>query len=238
MPKRPVIFLRTNASAQAMADLAMRTARDYLLAMHGEEEVVVASSNRYSRKKVRTTLGEYVLSFSEQEDEEPAEVGKKPRGASAVDRPYLFGDNHGPLWDDLAGRYPFPPCRHCEHAGLATFGLGGENSGVTFHTHGPGFAEVVHGAKHWFLYPPDSLVPGLADELTMEEWFTEHYMTRQTRTHTVEDNGGGDGLYECEIHPGEVLYFPNHWEHGTLNTGAFNVFVSLFLDYSYYTSEL
>ena len=39
-----------------------------------------------------------------------------------------------------------------------------------------------------------------------------------------------DGMFECVIHPGEVLYFPDQWEHGTINRGAFNFFVSYFID--------
>ncbi|KAJ1424414.1 hypothetical protein B484DRAFT_98415 [Ochromonadaceae sp. CCMP2298] len=37
-------------------------------------------------------------------------------------------------------------------------------------------------------------------------------------------------LWECEIAPGEVLYFPPMWMHATLNTAPYNVFMSVFID--------
>jgi hypothetical protein len=218
--------------------------------------VVVAGSNRYSRQKVHTTLNEYVLGFEALNEEltktdTPASSNNNSSSSSssssssATERLYLFGDNQGPLWESLAENYPFPPCQHCQAAGLATFGLGGRLSGVTFHTHGPGFSEVLHGRKHWFLYAPDEPggVPGLGDDVTMEAWAAAHTHTappiRTTRT-TRSGGGGpgqGQGLFECEIVPGELLYFPDHWEHGTLNTGDYNVFVSLFLDFSFYGDD-
>ena len=39
--------------------------------------------------------------------------------------------------------------------------LGGYLSGVAFHFHGPGFSEVIHGSKQWFLFPPNQEVPGI-----------------------------------------------------------------------------
>lgn len=37
-------------------------------------------------------------------------------------------------------------------------------------------------------------------------------------------------LYECEIKPNELLYFPPMWMHATLNTDIYNIFMSLFID--------
>ena len=255
LPRVPVVYTRPSADGgsperrggtgeaeTALTALAARTARHALVSHHGHEGVVVAGSNRYSRQKVHMTLEEYVLGFEALNEaltptDTPASwnnsSSSSSSSSSATERLYLFGDNQGPLWESLAEQYPFPPCQHCQAAGLATFGLGGRMSGVTFHTHGPGFAEVLHGRKQWFLYAPDEPggVPGLGDDVTMEAWAAAHNPPAHT-THI-----GGEGLYECEIVPGELLYFPNHWEHGTLNTGDYNVFVSLFLDFSFYVDD-
>ena len=37
-------------------------------------------------------------------------------------------------------------------------------------------------------------------------------------------------LYECELNPNEVLYFPSLWMHATLNMEEYNVFMSVFID--------
>lgn len=37
-------------------------------------------------------------------------------------------------------------------------------------------------------------------------------------------------LYECELNPNEVLYFPSLWMHATLNMDEYNVFMSVFID--------
>ena len=48
-----------------------------------------------------------------------------------------------------------------------SFGLGANGSGVPFHVHGAVFAELNHGAKRWFLYPPDfAEIPDFSIEMT------------------------------------------------------------------------
>ena len=39
-----------------------------------------------------------------------------------------------------------------------------------------------------------------------------------------------ESFYECVLEPGDMLYFPNNWQHATLNLDDYNLFVSLFLD--------
>lgn len=52
---------------------------------------------------------------------------------------------------------PFLPCRliDCKKAAAVAIGIGGLYSGVPFHMHGPGFSEVLHGSKRWFLASPE-----------------------------------------------------------------------------------
>lgn len=237
---RPVIYMRPRGHEKeyAMISLVNATAKETLMSQYANEPVVLASSNRYSRRKVDSTLGEYIRVFEAEVGEDghcgtkagrdnhihESDTETEASECRATERLYLFGDNHGPLWSHLELLYEplVPPCAHCTpENGLATFGLGGKYSGVTFHQHGPGFAEVLHGSKHWFFYPPGSQVPGSQDDTTMEEWASTYW-----------HNQAGDGsaeLYECELFRGEIIYFPPNWEHGTLNNGTFNSFVSYFL---------
>jgi hypothetical protein len=54
---------------------------------------------------------------------------------------------HPQAWRGLLDQYVRPPLLDAAAHGSVSFGLGGSGSGVPFHTHGPVFAEVVHGRK-------------------------------------------------------------------------------------------
>lgn len=178
--------------------------------------------------------------------------------------------------------------------GATTLGIGGLRSGVAFHFHGPGFAEVISGRKQFFLYPPGmNINVPVPPNLTMSQWVQEIYPTVQRRqlmnpaynnkskdttehasaidpSHAVVDGNIYDTLenqhdrldsstsnvcnghesssddaasevvvppseflhsfYECVLEPGDMLYFPNSWQHATLNLDDYNLFVSVFLD--------
>lgn len=34
--------------------------------------------------------------------------------------------------------------------------------------------------------------------------------------------------FECTLHPGDLIYFPNGWHHATINLDPYTVFVSAF----------
>ena len=87
-------------------------------------------------------------------DRECMGLGPSPSRVSSNETFYLFGNNHGSLWDGLKDSYTIPPCLHCDVCGARTIGIGGHLSGVSFHYHGPGFSEVIIGRKRWFLFPP------------------------------------------------------------------------------------
>lgn len=188
---------------------------------------------------------------------------------------------------------------------------------MSFHFHGPGFAEVITGRKQFFLYPPD--LPGVDAEtnsvrdkdiggmmvpvppnLTMSQWVDDIYPTLQRRkylnpafdacvestvgsgdsgsrsselnegdewdiynfdepkgTSFEQDSGAStsttdddthshthaatsgvivsppayiESFYECVLEPGDMLYFPDKWQHATLNLDKYNLFASVFLD--------
>ncbi len=59
--------------------------------------------------------------------------------------------------------------------------------------------------------------------MTQAEWIREIYPGIISRPEYYQ-------LQECELHPGEILYFPDKWMHATLNTDNYNVFASVFID--------
>jgi Cupin-like domain len=81
---------------------------------------------------------------------------EKRRSKRSNESYYLFGSNYGGIWDEMRDIYNLPPCVECKQCGAVTIGIGGRQTGVSFHLHGPGFSEVIEGRKRWFLFPPVS----------------------------------------------------------------------------------
>lgn len=98
-----------------------------------------------------------------------------------------------------------------------SFGIAGVGTGVPFHFHGPGFAEVIHGSKRWFLQPFEKKPIFNPDQSTLQWYYTVYP--------TLSDN---EKPLECLMNPGELIYFPDKWWHATLNTET-AVFISTFL---------
>ena len=100
--------------------------------------------------------------------------------------------------------------------------MGGVGSGVSFHTHGSGFAETVHGRKRWLFYAPsDKPPPGHDPDVSSARWIADVLPTLARATRPA---------YDCVLGPGELLFFPKDWWHATLNLDAHTVFVSTFAD--------
>eukprot|EP00603_Paraphysomonas_imperforata_P008698 CAMPEP_0114420446 /NCGR_PEP_ID=MMETSP0103-20121206/4562_1 /TAXON_ID=37642 ORGANISM="Paraphysomonas imperforata, Strain PA2" /NCGR_SAMPLE_ID=MMETSP0103 /ASSEMBLY_ACC=CAM_ASM_000201 /LENGTH=335 /DNA_ID=CAMNT_0001588927 /DNA_START=179 /DNA_END=1186 /DNA_ORIENTATION=- len=320
LPLEPVIYVGARDRNQ---DLAQAASQEALRELHGDTVVTLASSNTYSQDTIDMTLSQYLDLL-----ERDAHLSGT---AKANETYYLFGNNFSELFKRLEARYVLPPYIHSRTAGATTLGIGGLHSGVAFHFHGPGFAEVISGRKLFFLYPPgnDVNVP-VPPNLTMATWVKEIYPSVHrkklrnpayeearvaSRADVVDDgtlppsrdaNNEGSGniydgfsgkagniekgrlvdevehgaersssafsgniasrvsekdgsgstvcsdrtdfhsdtsadvrvppsetlesFYECVLEPGDMLYFPNSWQHATLNLDQFNVFVSVFLD--------
>ena len=201
---------------------------------------------------------------------------------------YFFGETHSSIWSKfLREYYALPPCQSCtttlqtvhqqrEKIALS-FGIGNIGSGVQWHTHGPGFSETVHGAKHWVLYPPEneplydlnyasrhwmentysSLDDWTTEEIhnerrQHEEFWQRWKNIRQQQLEGEEEEEEEEWRYyfssaqlakdidavalgpskrkpwECTVHEGEIIYFPNLWHHATINLEKYTVFVSSF----------
>ena len=164
LPDRPVVY-SLDDPVYKNRDLERLTSRLYLLENHYSNAVIVSSSNAYSHDKSRTTLGEYIHSFDE--------AVAVSASSKANETFYLFGDNYGGIWKRMSASYEVASCRHCNKAGAKSCGLGGRNSGVSFHLHGPGFAEVLHGSKLWVLFAPQvgiTDIPRFNPNVSMAEW--------------------------------------------------------------------
>eukprot|EP00941_MAST-03F_sp_MAST-3F-sp1_P001999 g1999.t1 len=200
-----------------------------MLEKYGEEIVSLGTANSYTgRKGIRRKLVDYLNYMS---TEQPADrLGENTW--------YLFGDNREAFWKDVLSTYVSPPFSDPEspfrpdelQARTLAFGMGGKFSGVPFHTHGPGWSEVLHGRKRWFIVPhvfgedPKKQFSDFDPEKSQMQWVEEKYETFGQQGTLSE----GHNLYECVIVAGEALYFPTHFFHATLNLDAYTVFVSAF----------
>jgi hypothetical protein len=102
-------------------------------------------------------------------------------------------------------------------------GIGSLGSGAQWHSHGPGFCEILHGRKHWWLvdskwHPPyDHTRP------------SRHWVEYKYSKYLKEDNDKNP-LWECTLNAGDAVYFPNRWWHTTVNLDSYVSFVTIFSD--------
>ena len=170
--------------------------------------VTLASSNTFSHDTRETTFGAYLASVVDR----PVQLEDEARATF-----YMFGDSRDEAWEALSARYPKPP-HLAKTDGAPSFGVGGRWSGVPMHLHGGGWSHVIHGRKLWWLYPRG-----------VEPRFSELQTSLQYATHVLPKlSPDKRPPHACVIGPGELLYFPDRWMHGTLNLDAFNVFMSVF----------
>ncbi|KAM4819925.1 jmjC domain-containing protein 8 [Thomomys bottae] len=200
---RPVILrgLTDNSRFRALCS------RPRLLASFGDSVVRLSTANTYSYQKVDLPFQELVEQLLRPQD--PASLGN--------DTLYFFGDNNFTEWEPLFRHYTPPPFRLLGTSPAYSFGIAGAGSGVPFHWHGPGFSEVIYGRKRWFLYPPEK-TPEFHPNKTTLSWLQDIYPALTPSARPLE----------CTVHAGEVLYFPDHWWHATLNLDT-SVFISTFL---------
>ena len=206
-PPEPVIL----APFEANEPLRLRTSRAALLRDFGDARVHLTSSNSYSEGAVEASLEEYLAATTPVAHER------------ANESYYLFGPPTDARLAKLVASYEFPKCggAWCAPSNLAaSFGVAGRDSGVSYHTHGSGFGEVLHGRKRWLLYAPSAAPPpGHDPDASTAAWVRDVLPTLPPHRRPRHD---------CVLGPGEVLYFPPRWWHATLNEDAHTVFVSSF----------
>lgn len=89
--------------------------------------------------------------------------------------------------------------------------VGGNGTGLAFHSHFDATSESLHGKKRWFLAPPYA-PPVFNPRHTSAHWLQHVYPTL--------DASSKSQLDECVVKPGELLYIPRWWFHSTLAIGA------------------
>ncbi|KAL4240024.1 Cupin superfamily protein [Mactra antiquata] len=201
--KKPVIIRRATNNKK-LQDMCTK---DKLLQRYGDHVVRLSSANTHSYRKRDVTLNHYV------------EEIMKPQTLDMLGNEtfYWFGDNDYDKFSELFDTYIPPPFDLPSMTGVYSFGLAASGTGVPFHFHGPGFAEVIIGRKRWFLYPPDKQ-PNFNPDKTTLHWLKEEYNNLSLEEKPLE----------CTMSEGEAIYFPDRWWHGTLNIDT-SVFISTFL---------
>eukprot|EP01063_Lacrimia_lanifica_P003008 TRINITY_DN11621_c0_g1_i1.p3 TRINITY_DN11621_c0_g1~~TRINITY_DN11621_c0_g1_i1.p3 ORF type:complete len:290 (+),score=90.43 TRINITY_DN11621_c0_g1_i1:51-920(+) len=185
-------------------------ARDTMLAFYGTLPIVLSSANKNSYEKKTITLAEYVAEFMKAPP--VVKLGKTTW--------YHFGNNDHAAWPELFECYQRPTeyMKDPDHYAYS-FGIGAGGTGVPFHTHGPVFNEVVFGRKRWWLKPPGPEPAFEGDESALQ-WLYRFYArgVKEAR----------EGVLECVLGPGEVLFVPGMWHHSTLNIGD-TIFMATFV---------
>jgi len=190
------------------AKLARLTSRKELIRAYGKSVVRLSTANTHSYDKVDTALSKYINEMMKPQS-------LRVRGNETF---YWFGDNNHTEFATLFSAYNPPKYSLPDTLPAYSFGVAAAGTGVPFHWHGPGFAEVIHGRKMWFLSPPDQQ-PKFNPDLTTLHWLLNEF------DHIPE---GEVKPSLCTIEPGEAIFFPDRWWHATLNTRT-SVFISTFL---------
>ncbi|VDK56720.1 unnamed protein product [Anisakis simplex] len=184
-----------------------RTHKETMLNEWADEAVTLNSANTYSSARVASTFGDYVRELMK--PQLPNSLGNETL--------YLFGDIDPYRWAPLLDEYNQPKWQLPDHQPALSFGIAGAGTGVPFHFHGPVFAEVIYGAKQWFLYPFEQQ-PEFDPDRSSLDWYLNDYPKLERTERPLE----------CLLKPGEVIYIPDKWWHATLNTET-SVFMSTFL---------
>eukprot|EP01036_Dinobryon_divergens_P028114 gene28114-37009_t len=231
LPNIPIVYENDISDRNVLDEVQTLASRSFLLNNYNSQVVKLTSSNSYSQGEVTMSLGEYIFRHVDSMNFGPANESL-----------YLFGGNYDGIWKKLTAAYPSPPCKYCDKAGVETFGIGGRGSGVSFHVHGPGFSEPLVAYKFGDYGPNTTALSWLRSQYqSMMQALQSSNLSDEANDGSESDSSCEQGdvetlrnlgsqLQECSLRPGEVLYFPAMWPHATLNTDAYNAFVSVFID--------
>ncbi len=221
--RRPVLLLNATASAAHLFSATVHPDALRAEPRYAAATITLSSANAHSYGRRRTTLAHYLATMANADWRAPADSLW-----------YWFGE-HGDELRALLDSYPLPPVVRAATPALLfgaagdvsaattpalpyalSFGVAANGSGVPFHTHNDGFAEVFHGTKRWLFYPTPP--PRFDPNMTSSTWAATVLPTLSER----------EAPRECLLHPGDLLYFPAGTYHATINVGV-SVFMSIFL---------
>jgi len=89
--------------------------------------------------------------------------------------------------------------------------MGPSGEGLPLHAHLRTWQAQVAGKKLWLLSEPGSLPPGWS--LTHPQQLVQEVIP------SIRGDSEAAKLWRCILGPGDVIYFPDYWWHGTLNIG-------------------
>jgi hypothetical protein len=211
--KKPFVLVSSEHRARNV-DFYEATRLDTLKRTHGGRLMKTTTSESST-----SSLGQYIT-FAEYSDS--IEGVRVTVDMAPQDTPYFFGDYDDDQWQDLLDQYSEPELMHSPtEVRRLSFGAGPDLSGTPFHFHGPGWAEVLHGRKRWFMYEKDAEIPAIDRSLSTLQWVVQEYPQLANTT---------DRPLECVLEQGELIYFPSMAWHSTLNLGS-GVFLSTFVNY-------
>ena len=187
--RKPLIL--TNATDTTAA--RERWTLGYLRETYGEKKVSLGSpyaETVLEQPKRRERLGSFI---------ERLQAGRVGGGAEyiwhTVSRGFLNAEDAS-LWS------PFEAFGRGEteagEGAVPLFALGGPDSGIPFHFHKDGYAEVLWGRKLWALYPPSSVAPAHNMHSTHSEWIRKVLPELAPDARPVH----------CVQNPGEIYYIP------------------------------
>lgn len=92
----------------------------------------------------------------------------------------------------------------------------GPEAGFGLHQHSASIFLLVHGRKRWWFMPPDATPPqdlmgSLLGNDALRGWEPEHIKKGWDAEHE---------LTICDQEPGDLMYIPGQWHHGTGGIGA------------------
>ena len=94
------------------------------------------------------------------------------------------------------------------------FSIGKDGAGLPLHEHAQTWSELIIGRKRWSIYHPTHRPlppPGFSPMQTHVEWLLgENYTMLAPEQKPLE----------CVQQPGEVVYLPDGWLHGTVSLGG------------------
>jgi hypothetical protein len=96
--------------------------------------------------------------------------------------------------------------------------IAGSGTGLAFHWHADVFAETLHGARRWFLFPPHTS-PQFNPRSTSAEWVRTIYPSLVDQNDPEDEGIHKKSFQECTIRPNEAIYVPADWYHSTLSLG-------------------
>ena len=187
--RKPVVLVRHSQPNTAAQELTKKHA---LLSNFGNVDIPLAKLESYAfRDEKMGSLSEYISSMDDV-------VSNSSRFAFSTDQ-YGVGEVY--VVPDL-----MPPNLLDPSFQLA---IAASGTGLAFHWHADVWAETLHGARRWMLYPPQTS-PQFNPRATSAQWLKE---VRSTWTSNEE------ALQECTILPNEAIYVPADWFHSTLSLG-------------------